>query len=114
MNQQPSPLWTNATSQARMTGSWRSARPDYRTLPSPCLNACPVDGRIAAWIGQIDEGDPHGAWLTLVDNNPFPAIAGRICHHPCESACNRQHLDCLLYTSPSPRDRTRPRMPSSA
>ena len=24
------------------------------------------------------------------------------------------HYDCLLYTSPSPRDRTRSRMPSSA
>ena len=27
---------------------------------------------------------------------------------------NGQYKDCLLYTSPSPRDRTRSRMPSSA
>ena len=27
---------------------------------------------------------------------------------------NEQHSICLLYTSPSPRDRTRSRMPSSA
>ena len=93
MNQQPSPLWTHLTSQSRLTGTWRSALPDYRNLPSPCLGACPVDGRIAQWVRQVENRDFHGAWLTLVDNNPFPAIAGRICHHPCETACNRQYLD---------------------
>jgi len=93
MSMQPSPLWTNHTTEARMTGTWRSAIPDYHNSPSPCLGACPVNGRIAEWIGQVRDGDYHGAWLTLVDNNPFPAIAGRICHHPCESACNRQYHD---------------------
>ncbi len=76
-----------------MTGTWRSAVPEYRTSPSPCRGACPVGGRIAEWVRQIEMGDCHDAWLTLVDNNPFPAVAGRICHHPCESVCNRQHLD---------------------
>ncbi len=93
MDQQPSPLWTNASSQLRKTGTWRNARPEYRLSPSPCLGACPVSGRIAEWIEQFKSGDVKGAWLTLVDNNPFPAIAGRICHHPCETACNRQHMD---------------------
>ncbi len=93
MNQQPSPLWTNASSRLRNTGTWRSARPEYRQSPSPCLGACPVNGRIAEWIEQLKSGDVKSAWLTLVDNNPFPAIAGRICHHPCETACNRQHMD---------------------
>jgi len=93
MNEQPSPLWTTGTTEARMTGTWRSASPDYHTSPSPCLGACPVDGRIADWIHQVKEQDFHGAWLTLANNNPFPAIAGRICHHPCETACNRKNLD---------------------
>lgn len=93
MNKQPSPLWTTSTTEARMTGTWRSALPDYHTSPSPCLGACPVDGRIADWIHQVKNEDYHGAWVTLVDNNPFPAIAGRICHHPCETACNRQYHD---------------------
>ncbi len=93
MNEMPSPLWTNKTSLMRMTGTWRSALPEYRDVPSPCLGACPVDSRIAEWVRQVENGDYYGAWLTLVDNNPFPAIAGRICHHPCESACNRQYLD---------------------
>jgi NADPH-dependent glutamate synthase beta subunit-like oxidoreductase len=93
MNTQFSPLWTDATSLSRMTGTWRSAAPAYRNLPSPCLGACPVGGRIAEWIKQVEDQDYHGAWTTLVDNNPFPAISGRICHHPCESACNRRQLD---------------------
>ncbi len=93
MNQQPSPLWTTGSSAERMTGTWRSAMPDYRNVPSPCLGACPVDGRIAEWVREVEQEDYHGAWLTLADNNPFPAIAGRICHHPCETACNRNQLD---------------------
>jgi len=90
---QSSPLWTTNTSEVRMTGTWRSASPDYRTAPSPCHGACPVNGEIATWIQQIKNTDFEGAWATLVENNPFPAIAGRICHHPCEGACNRQSLD---------------------
>ena len=93
MDQHTSPLWTHDTSKARLTGTWRSAMPEYATSPSPCLGACPVNGRIADWIGQVRGGDVEEAWRTLVDNNPFPAIAGRICHHPCESACNRLQLD---------------------
>ena len=96
MQQPPSPLWTNATSQMRLTGTWRSAMPEYQDKPSPCRGACPVAGRIAEWARQIELGDHYGAWLTLADNNPFPAVAGRICHHPCESVCNRQHLDEIV------------------
>ena len=93
MSQQASPLWTTGTSEGRMTGTWRSALPLYRSAPSPCHGACPVDGHIAQWLRQLEQGDLYAAWLTLVDNNPFPAIAGRICHHPCERACNRLQLD---------------------
>lgn len=88
-----SPLWTTLTSRERLTGTWRSAMPEYHNQPSPCLGACPVNGRIAEWIGQIRAGDIRRAWETLSDNNPFPAIAGRICHHPCETVCNRREMD---------------------
>ena len=88
-----SPIWTSGKTDIYRTGTWRSAVPDYVNPPSPCHSACPVDGNIALWIQQIKEGDYHGAWLSLTDNNPFPAIAGRICHHPCEPVCNRGHYD---------------------
>ncbi len=93
MNEQLSPLWTHLSSENRLTGTWRAALPNYQDQPSPCLGACPVNGRIATWIGQVKNGDIHGAFVTLADNNPFPAIAGRICHHPCETACNRVEHD---------------------
>ncbi len=86
-------LWSDRTTESRMTGTWRSAIPDYKNIPAPCFGACPVDGQIAKWIRQVQQNDYYGAWLTLIENNPFPAIAGRICHHPCETACNRGQLD---------------------
>jgi len=76
-----------------MTGTWRSELPNYLNTPSPCHNACPVNGNIATWIQEVKAKDYHAAWLTLMDNNPFPAIAGRICHHPCETPCNRKEMD---------------------
>lgn len=93
MNKELSPLWTHLTSEHRLTGTWRAALPTYQDQPSPCLGACPVNGNIAVWIKQIKDGDMRGAFETLAENNPFPAIAGRICHHPCETACNRVELD---------------------
>lgn len=93
MNVQPSTLWTHLSSDTNHTGTWRSALPLYQNQPSPCHGACPVSGSIATWIKQVKDGDHFGAWLTLVENNPFPAIAGRICHHPCETACNRAEHD---------------------
>lgn len=86
-------LWTTRNSLVRVTGTWRSRVPEYQYQPAPCLAACPVNGSIAQWIGAIRAGNLHAAWELLIENNPFPAIAGRICHHPCESACNRQFHD---------------------
>lgn len=93
MNNAPSPIWTHSTTEVNMTGTWRSQLPDYQKSPSPCHNACPVNGNIATWIQQVKAKDYYAAWLTLMDNNPFPAIAGRVCHHPCETPCNRKELD---------------------
>lgn len=93
----PTPtIWTTGTTAALRTGTWRAALPVYQEPDSPCHQACPVDGQIARWMQQARAGDWHGAWLTLTENNPFPAIAGRVCHHPCESACNRAGYDAPL------------------
>ena len=93
MSQAGSPVWTTGTTEVYHAGTWRSQIPKYINPPSPCHSACPVDGNIALWIQQIKERDYYGAWVTLTENNPYPGIAGRICHHPCEPACNRGHYD---------------------
>jgi NADPH-dependent glutamate synthase beta subunit-like oxidoreductase/Pyruvate/2-oxoacid:ferredoxin oxidoreductase delta subunit len=92
----PPTTWTTGTTEAIKTGTWRAALPAYARTPSPCRLACPVGGEIPRWMGQARAGDWHGAWLTLVDHNPFPAVAGYVCHHPCETACNRAGYDEAL------------------
>ncbi len=89
-------LWTTRSSLVRTTGTWRTSVPEYHRTPAPCLAACPVNGHIADWMAELAKTNVRGAWDLLVENNPFPAIAGRICHHPCESACNRQHHDAAV------------------
>jgi len=61
-------------------------------LPS-CNNACPTGNNIQAWLKCVQNGHFYEAWETIMRNNPFPAINGRICYHPCENACNRGQID---------------------
>lgn len=81
------------SSLANHTGSWRTERPVYVDRLPPCNNACPAGENIQAWLYHAESGDYHAAWKSLVENNPLPAIMGRACYHPCESACNRAQLD---------------------
>ena len=93
MNGPVPPIWTTGSTEVFKTGSWRAALPQHIRAPSPCHAACPVNGEIAEWIGLARRRDFRGAWEVLTQHNPFPAIAGRICHHPCEAACNRAGFD---------------------
>jgi NADPH-dependent glutamate synthase beta subunit-like oxidoreductase len=90
------PIWTTGSTEVFHTGTWRAARPLHVHAPSPCHQACPVGGDIAEWIGHARARDFRAAWDVLTRHNPFPAIAGRICHHPCEAACNRGTHDEAL------------------
>jgi len=77
----------------RETGPTRAAHPVYVDLLPPCNNACPAGEDIQAWLGLAQAGKYREAWETLVRDNPMPAVHGRVCYHPCESACNRGELD---------------------
>jgi 2-oxoacid:acceptor oxidoreductase delta subunit (pyruvate/2-ketoisovalerate family) len=81
------------SSHANRTGSWRVERPVYVDRLPPCNNACPAGENIQRWLYDAEPGDYETAWRTLVEDNPFPAVMGRICYHPCETACNRAQLD---------------------
>ncbi len=81
------------TTEANHTGTWRQQRPEHRHTAAPCHGACPAGEDPQAWIAALQEGQPRKAWEILVAANPLPAITGRVCHHPCESACNRGNLD---------------------
>ncbi len=84
-----------ASSLANKTGSWRTERAVYADRLPPCNHACPAGENIQAWLYDAEAGDGgyERAWHKLVEDNPFPAIMGRVCYHPCETACNRAQLD---------------------
>ncbi|MCU7808752.1 MAG: FAD-dependent oxidoreductase, partial [Candidatus Thiodiazotropha sp. (ex Semelilucina semeliformis)] len=75
------------------TGSWRTERPVYLDRLPPCNNACPAGENIQDWLYHSEEGHYEKAWREIMLNNPFPAVMGRVCYHPCENACNRVHVD---------------------
>ena len=81
------------SSLANLTGSWRTERPVYIDRLPPCNNACPAGENIQKWLYHAESGDYESAWRSLTENNPLPAIMGRVCYHPCESACNRAYID---------------------
>ncbi len=60
---------------------------------SPCQHTCPVGINIPKYVAQIAAGEYIEAVETIRERNPFPAICGRICHHPCEGRCRRGELD---------------------
>ncbi len=77
-------------------GPIRTRRPVYRDLLPPCNNACPAGEDVQAWLALAEAGRYRAAWETLVADNPLPATHGRVCYHPCESACNRGELDAAV------------------
>jgi NADPH-dependent glutamate synthase beta subunit-like oxidoreductase/Pyruvate/2-oxoacid:ferredoxin oxidoreductase delta subunit len=80
----------------RETGPARTAHPVYVNLLPPCNNACPAGEDIQGWLGLAQAGKFREAWGRLVSDNPLPAVHGRVCYHPCETACNRGELDSAV------------------
>ena len=94
MEKQPFAITLNVgSSLANETGSWRTERPVYVNLLPPCNKACPAGENIQQWLYHAEEGDYQAAWREIMVNNPMPATMGRVCYHPCQSACNRVQVD---------------------
>ena len=81
------------SSLANHTGSWRTVRPVYVDRLPPCNDACPAGENIQGWLFHAEAGEYEQAWRLLTRDNPLPAVMGRVCYHPCETACNRARLD---------------------
>jgi NADPH-dependent glutamate synthase beta subunit-like oxidoreductase len=81
------------TSLAFKTGTWRTEQPFHLHSKAPCHNACPAGEDQQAWLAKMQENRVRDAWEELVDKNPLPAVTGRVCPHPCETACNRGQYD---------------------
>ena len=80
--------------------SWKC--PTYARKLPPCRSECPSSEDIRGYLTKVSQADMYGvktddafdeAWRILTDKNPLPAVHGRICPHPCEKGCNRQHKE---------------------
>jgi NADPH-dependent glutamate synthase beta subunit-like oxidoreductase len=78
------------------SGPVRQRRPVYLDLLPPCNAGCPAGENIQAWLAHAQAGRYEQAWRQLVTDNPLAAIHGRVCYHPCETACNRASLDSAV------------------
>lgn len=84
------------TAHGEGTGPLRKQRPIYVDFMPPCNSACPAGENIQAWMNEAQAGNYFEAFQILVADNPFPALMGRVCVKPCETGCNRTHIDTTV------------------
>jgi NADPH-dependent glutamate synthase beta subunit-like oxidoreductase len=75
------------------TGNFRFYRPVYRDKTPPCNNACPTGEQIQKYLDYVKHERFLDGYLTILEDNPMPSVTGRVCYHPCETACNRAEHD---------------------
>jgi Pyruvate/2-oxoacid:ferredoxin oxidoreductase delta subunit len=77
-------------------------RPAYIAKTAPCIHSCPSGTDVRGWLVALAQHQAYGrtpaqaielAWRKILEHNPFPAICGRVCQHPCELNCNRKAKD---------------------
>ncbi len=59
----------------------------------PCMMACPAHTNAGRYVALIAEGKYEEAYRYARDPNPLASICGRVCAHPCETACRRGAID---------------------
>lgn len=60
---------------------------------SPCTFNCPGGNDVQGYVTLAAKGKYRQALELIKETSPFPSICGRVCHHPCESECNRREID---------------------
>ena len=75
------------------TGNFRFYRPVYRDKTPPCNNACPTGEQIQKYLDYVKHERYLDGYVTILQDNPMPSVTGRVCYHPCETACNRAAHD---------------------
>ena len=66
---------------------------DWLNTNFPCMMACPAHTNAGRYVGLIAEGRFEEAYRIARDPNPLASICGRVCAHPCETACRRGDID---------------------
>ncbi len=68
-------------------------RPIDREQTPPCRNECLASNDVEGFIALAGQGKFFEAWKLIKENNPFPAVTGRVCYAHCEKTCNRGQFD---------------------
>lgn len=78
-----------------MLNRFRKKRVDQDWLHTnfPCMMACPAHTNAGRYVSLIAEGRFEEAYRFARDPNPLASICGRVCAHPCETACRRGEID---------------------
>ncbi len=66
---------------------------DWLNTNFPCMMACPAHTNAGRYVSLIAEGRFEEAYRYAREPNPLASICGRVCAHPCETACRRGELD---------------------
>jgi len=64
-----------------------------KSLTSPCKVNCPAHMNVQGYVQLAAKGKFQEALQLMKEDNPLPAICGRVCDHPCESNCSRSEID---------------------
>jgi formate dehydrogenase major subunit len=65
----------------------------YGDCVAPCSVTCPANVDIQGYLALIRHGEYLEAVKLIKEKIPMPATIGRVCPHPCESACRRHLVD---------------------
>ncbi len=77
-----------------ITRALRAIGPEERFPDQPpCVKACPAGIDIPGYLRRVAEGNSAGAYQLIMERAPFPGVLGRICPHPCETACKRGEIN---------------------
>jgi 2-oxoacid:acceptor oxidoreductase delta subunit (pyruvate/2-ketoisovalerate family) len=79
------------------TGSWRNVRPYHENKTSPCISGCTAGENIQGYIALAKAERYEDAVRLIWERNPFPAVCGRVCYHPCMDNCARKDFDEALF-----------------
>lgn len=62
-------------------------------LTAPCMDKCPSHIDIPGYIEAIKNYQFGDSLATIRESMPLPSVCGRVCPHPCETACRRKNVD---------------------
>jgi NADPH-dependent glutamate synthase beta subunit-like oxidoreductase len=77
-----------------ITRTLRSVGPAQLAPAKPlCVSACPAGIDVPGYLRSIAQGKMDEACKLIIEKAPFPGILGRVCTHPCETACKRGEVN---------------------